>query len=158
MLELTKYVRQPFEVDTVRVTADNMMSVALWCGGEIRSNVKGDSYIKVWVPRPANERQTMAFIGDWVLYAGTGYKVYSHRAFSGTFSQKPAEEACGLVDFTSDHKPCVLGKGHRAVTGRVGCRSLQDYMLVITVQPVEPPPLDWETAQMEQGADPLPSF
>lgn len=127
-MELQRFVRKPFEVSAVRVTTDNLPSVALWCGGEIRTNVKGESYIKVWVPRPANERQTMAFIGDHVVHAGTGFKVYSHRAFIGSFTEKPAEEACGSTEFTVDHKPCVLGMGHRVSKIATGCRSLQDYV------------------------------
>lgn len=128
-METGQYIRRPFSVDAVRVTADNLMSVALWCGGEVRSNVKGETYIKVWVNRPASERQTMAFNGDWVVYAGTGYKVYTHGAFRKTFVEKP-EEACGRTDFTADHKPCVLGAGHRELLGvKIGCRSLTDYKL-----------------------------
>lgn len=53
----------------------------------------GQLYIRVHVHRALNERQTKAFIGDWVLYAGTGFKVYSAKAFNNSFEPvaKPVE-------------------------------------------------------------------
>lgn len=86
MLETQKYVRKPFFVDAVQVTAENLADVAEWCGGDVRTAGQAQ-YIKVRVVRPLNERQTKAMIGDWVLYAGTGFKVYTPKAFSGAFEQ-----------------------------------------------------------------------
>jgi hypothetical protein len=85
-------MRKTFFVDAVQVTRENMQEIATWCGGEVARTVpKGRKeeveYVKVRVFRPLNERQTMAFKGDWVLYAGTGYKVYSDKAFKGSFEQ-----------------------------------------------------------------------
>lgn len=128
-METRQFIRKPFTIDAVRVTSDNFMQVALWCGGEIRTNAKGESYIKVWVNRPASERQTMAFIGDWVLHAGSGYKVYTDGPFRKRFDPKPEEDACGSTEFTADHKPCVLGSGHMNLPIKIGCRSLSDYKL-----------------------------
>lgn len=82
-----KYVRKPFAVDAVQITADNINEVALWCQGEVKTNDKGDAYIKVRVHNPMNDRQTMGFVGDWVLYAGKGYKVYTDKAFQNSFEQ-----------------------------------------------------------------------
>ena len=104
-LKTERYVRDPFYVDAVQITSANMEDVAKWCNGDVRSSAKGDpdiettldptndktrvpeKYIKVRVVRPANDRQTMAFVGDWILYAGTGYKVYTDRAFQKSFSK-----------------------------------------------------------------------
>lgn len=92
-----KYVRKPFAVDAVEVTEDNLEAVAQWCGGEVRTSdgrqtkngVTGQQqYIKVTVKRPLNDRQTRAYPGDWVLSAGTGFKVYTEKAFSGSFEEQ----------------------------------------------------------------------
>lgn len=83
--------RKTFSVDAVRVTASNIEEVAAWCGGDVRSVAGGREgsvrpYIKVRVLRPLDDKQTMAFIGDWVLHAGTGYKVYGDSAFHKSFT------------------------------------------------------------------------
>lgn len=90
MIVTEKYMRKPFLVEGVRVTSDNMEDVAKWCSGSVDSTIpRGKkepvNYVKVRVLRPMNDRQTMAFQGDWVLYAGTGYKVYSDKAFKDSF-------------------------------------------------------------------------
>jgi hypothetical protein len=99
MFEINTYVRKTFEIDAVQVDEDNYSDVAEWCGGELRFTttelLAGDNeqiteresvpYVKVRVFRPLNERQTRAYVGDWVLYAGTGYKVYTRKAFEKSF-------------------------------------------------------------------------
>lgn len=90
-VETTTYVRKPFEVEAVQVTEENIEAVAQWCDGKVLA--EGDdenpkAFIKVRVARALNERQTKAYLGDWVLYAGTGYKVYTPKAFGKTFEQK----------------------------------------------------------------------
>lgn len=93
MIKTTRYARKPFYIDAVQVTAANMDEVAEWCMGDVKNQFKKDSdeegrpYIKVRVHRPLNERQTMAFVGDWVLYANKGYKVYTASAFERNFEQ-----------------------------------------------------------------------
>jgi hypothetical protein len=88
-----KYVRKPFEIDAVRVSKSNMEEVAGWCGGVIHfvdhAGVEKNktAYIKVRVERALKENQTRAFVGDWVLKAGKGYKVYTHRAFEACFER-----------------------------------------------------------------------
>lgn len=91
MLETTKYARKPFHVDAVRVTAENMAEVAQWVNGDIRPDKDGKQFVKVRVARPMSERQSQAYVGDWVLYAGTGYKVYTHKAFLASFEQESVE-------------------------------------------------------------------
>lgn len=94
MLDVKKARRKTFEVDVVEVTDDNIKEVAKWCGGDVRTYVKDgieSQYVKVRVYRPMNERQTMAFVGDRVLYAGTGYKVYLPNAFEACFDTLEAE-------------------------------------------------------------------
>lgn len=94
MIKTKQYTRKPFNVDAIQVTAENMADVAAWCMGEIRQvTQKGTNrstdYILVRVLRPLTPRQTQAFVGDWILYAGTGYKVYPNEAFLKNFDPYP---------------------------------------------------------------------
>lgn len=90
MIETNKFARRPFYVDAVQVTNENIDEVAKWCLGEVLvteklASAEEEKYIKVRVHRPLSERQTMAFVGNWVLYAGTGFKVYTPKAFENSF-------------------------------------------------------------------------
>jgi len=87
-LEVQTFVRKPFSVEAVQVTDENMDAVAKWCQGDVRTADKGDPFIKVRVHNPLTDRQTKAFVGDWVLYAGKGYKVYTDKAFERSFDPK----------------------------------------------------------------------
>lgn len=91
-MQTQKYMRKPFYVRAVEVTKDNIDEVAEWCKGEIQFTQEDgrpkDAFIRVDVRRPAHERQTMAFFGDWVLYAGAGFRVYTAKAFAKNF-EKP---------------------------------------------------------------------
>ena len=82
-----KFTRKPFEVDAMQITADNMAEVAKWCDGEIRNADDGAQFIKVRVQNPMTERQTRGFVGDWILYSGRGYKVYTEKAFRNSFER-----------------------------------------------------------------------
>lgn len=86
----TTYIRKPFEVEAVQVTEENLEAVRDWCNGALYLENEDRPYIKVWVARALNERQTKAYPEDWVLYAGTGFKVYTDRAFRRTFFPKVA--------------------------------------------------------------------
>jgi hypothetical protein len=93
-VESITYVRKPFEVEAVEVTEENIEDVAKWCDGKVLAEGDDETpklFIKVRVARALNERQTKAFPGDWVLYAGTGYKVYTPKAFHKTFVAKDEE-------------------------------------------------------------------
>lgn len=95
MLETVKYVRKPFYIDAVQVTAENLADVAKWADGDVRSD-ENAKYIHVRVHRPINDRQSKAYVGDWVLYAGTGFKVYTPKAFAQSFELAP-DDAVPLV-------------------------------------------------------------
>lgn len=82
-----KFARKPFYVDAVRVSEENIEEVAAWCQGEVLTDAEEGRYIKVRVHRPQTDRQTKAFIGDWVLYSGTGFKVYTPKAFDKSFEK-----------------------------------------------------------------------
>jgi hypothetical protein len=89
-LEIKTYFRKSFDVKAVQVTADNIHQVAKWCGGEVRKTSHSDpkkvrKYIQVTVIRAINDKQTQAFIGDWVLCTKSGFKVYVDKAFNESF-------------------------------------------------------------------------
>ncbi len=95
MIETTKYVRKPLFVDAVRVTQDNFEELAKWCQGEIvAKNSEGEhkAYIKVRVHNPKFDRQSKAFIGEWILYSDRGYKIYTNKAFRSCFDLVGAYE------------------------------------------------------------------
>ncbi len=103
MIETVEYARKPFYVDAVQVTAENMHDVAKWCEGQVQTSHKNEGhneqqYVKVRVHRPLNERQTKAYVGDWVLYAGTGYKVYTTKAFQHSFERAEGEAEAEVLD------------------------------------------------------------
>jgi len=85
------YVRRPFQVEAVQVNADNMAELAEWCGGQVQGTPRENDvdappyFIKVDANQPTTDRQTMAFVNDWLLYAHNGYKVYTEKAFNKNF-------------------------------------------------------------------------
>lgn len=88
------FVRKSFPIQAVRVTEENMVEVAAWCGGAIKSETQGKRtvrYVEVPVHRPMSERQKKAFVGDWVSFIGRSFKSYTQRAFDDCF-EKPSEE------------------------------------------------------------------
>jgi hypothetical protein len=140
-----KYQRTSFYVEAVKVTAENMEEVTIWCGGTKHVTPpkhakpgREAGFVKVTVHNPlagpTQERQSMAFVDDWVVKGifgpnGTeGFKVYLPKAFDRGFLRVD-EEVCGVTDHTLDHEPCVLAAGHMYGKKRVGCRSFRDYLL-----------------------------
>lgn len=99
MITPETYLRRTFEIEAVRITEENFHEVARWCLAEEKTQTrparKGESgytrevpYLKVDVLRPLNDKQTMAFVGDWVLKTGTSFKIYSDIAFHKNFEKK----------------------------------------------------------------------
>ena len=102
VLTTSVYIRKPFYIEAIEVTADNMASVAAWCHGEVRTTDKPkdaaeENYIQVKVHNAVSERQSRAFVGDWVLYANKGFKIYTRKAFYKSFelvsSERPSVES-----------------------------------------------------------------
>lgn len=90
MITTEKFVRKPFYIDAVQITEENMADVAKWCGGEVHDVPETDkhgssTFIRVKVQHPMTDRQTRGMVGDWVLYANKGYKVYTEKAFGRNF-------------------------------------------------------------------------
>jgi len=89
-MNVGSYIRKPFPVEGIRVTASNMEKVSEWCGGKLKEqaatgNKPAAKYIEINVLRPMNAKQSMAFVGNWVLKVGTNYKIYTDTAFHNTF-------------------------------------------------------------------------
>ena len=89
-MNLEKFIRRAFPVEGVQVTAENMEEVAKWAGGTIHLKPQSKQhpaakYIHIEVVQPRNVGQTMAFVGNWVLKLGTGFKIYTETAFKNTF-------------------------------------------------------------------------
>lgn len=102
----TKYSRIPFDVDGIRITEDNMVDVARWCGGDIVREFVGEdvekTYIRCRVAKPVTDRQTRGYVGDWVLYTPHGYKVYTNRAFTQCFQPTEAFQKTPIGTFVPD--------------------------------------------------------
>ena len=96
-MQTTKYTRKTFDVDAVQVTAENMAEVAEWCSGKLGQDDKDQAFIKVKIHRPLSERQTRAYVGDWVLFAQNGFKVYTPKAFENGFVLVPTEDAPQVI-------------------------------------------------------------
>lgn len=99
----SKFSHKPSFVDAALVTEENMKEVAEWCNGTILTfdeteKVKNVEYIKVRVQHPISQRQTKAFVGDFVLYGGKSFKVYPEGAFHRTFDSVFLENADGPVE------------------------------------------------------------
>jgi hypothetical protein len=116
------YIRKPLYVDAVRVTEENFDDIALWCQGDILTEVSPGQntkrYIKVRVVNPKMPRQTQAFVGDWILYTERGYKVYTNRAFRLAFDLLSGDTPSGVVaqtnggvEATLERAPVVSGPG-----------------------------------------------
>ena len=81
--------RKDIYVDYVQVTSSNMADLAKWCKGKIRQTHSGAKYIYVDVLYPKEAKQSMAFVGDYLLSSDTGFKVYTERGFHKAFEDAP---------------------------------------------------------------------
>lgn len=92
-IETKRARRRDIFVDYVQVTSENMAELAQWCSGKIRRTGNGAKYIFVHVLYPKEPKQSRAFVGDYLLYSPTGFKVYTERGFTKVFEDWPEEEA-----------------------------------------------------------------
>jgi hypothetical protein len=146
-LKTHKFARKPFYVDAVRVSADNIEKVAEWCGGEIRTDEEG-KHVKVNVYRPQSERQSKAYVGDWVLYSGSGYKCYTPKSFDKSFEKvrtltKPQADAAGITVPHEKRQPRKLSKAQADAEGIEAPREESK-----PPEPVPSPPKQIEKAEI----------
>jgi hypothetical protein len=150
MLKTHKFARKPFYVDAVRVSENNIAEVAEWCKGTIKTTEEGAQFIEVEVYRPINDRQTQAHIGDWVLYAGNGFKVYTPKAFDKSFERvktltKDQADAAGIK---VPHEPrpksrAIPRKPTNPVLSKENAEKLR------AMVPQEPAPLEEKAAEAQ---------
>lgn len=115
-IKIEQFRRKTFDVDAVQVTPDNLEDVAKWCGGDIRTeSQKGRDvkFIKVRVYKALDDEQTKAFVGNFVVYMGSGYKVYKYNAFMRTFERFPKTPAESAAQWTD----ADLERNRSAITG-----------------------------------------
>lgn len=83
-----KFIRKPFSIDAIRVTEGNFKAISEWCGGTIEVEKRGSKeirFIRVDVKQAMSDRQTKAYVGDWLLSSKGKWKVYTHHAFETHF-------------------------------------------------------------------------
>ncbi len=89
-MKTLKYIRKPFVVEAVQLTEENFDEVLAWCDGSRDVDRQNQVHIRVRVRHPLNARQTRAYVGDWVLRAGEGFKIYNAPAFEKSFQEVPS--------------------------------------------------------------------
>lgn len=83
-MEIKTARRKSFDVEYVVVSEENIEEVRDWCGGAIGGE-GADRFIRLIDKNAMNTRQTKAFIGDYVLKAGTSFKSYGKKPFEKSF-------------------------------------------------------------------------
>lgn len=86
-MKLEEWVRKPKPLTAVQVTEENMVAVAAWCKSPI-SGHEGKRWIAVVFKNPENGRRK-AYVGDYVVKLGRGYKIYTAKAFRDDFEPAP---------------------------------------------------------------------
>lgn len=124
-VKLEKFVRKQFPVEAVQVTAENMEEIAKWCKGTIEStdssiaeqlNKPVQTWIRIDTLKPIDDRQTQAFVGDWVVVFNRGYKIYKNNAMNNSFD-KVAEEKVKDVPKPTDPRTSTV---HKSVFESIG--------------------------------------
>lgn len=90
-----KYMRKALYVEAVQVDDSNMEDLAQWCSGRIEQTANNPQegkvatkFIRVPMTNAFNDRQTQAFVGDWVIRsARKNFKVYTETAFPRAFDK-----------------------------------------------------------------------
>lgn len=123
-VQTKKFIRKPFDIEAIRVTDGNLEAVAEWCKGSVETESNGGGrftkFVKVDVHHPLTDRQTQAFVGDWVLFSGKGYKVYTNKAFRENFDPAPIPKAPivnqGTVELTDQEQKDIEDVRAAAIT------------------------------------------
>ncbi len=80
--------RKAFAIKYVEVTEENFRAVADWCGGVAGGEGK-DRFVRVIDKNAMNQRQTKAFLGDFMLWSEEtrSYKAFSRKSFNKAFER-----------------------------------------------------------------------
>ena len=83
--------RRTFDVEYVIVSEENIEEVADWSKGTIGGEGV-DGYIRLQDKNAINQRQTKAFVGDYVVKYGKSFKSFTDSAFEKAFEEIPEVE------------------------------------------------------------------
>lgn len=100
--KIVPLVRKSFPAEGVQITKENFVEVAEWCKGVLHSEPDDQGnpvpFIKVDVTRPLNEKQTKAFLNDWIVKVGHGFKVFNVHSFERSFMVDESKPEYALDD------------------------------------------------------------
>ena len=100
-MEFSEFIRQPFKVEAVQVTDENMEELCKLIGLEIKST-KGSRYILV--DRRIVPLGTKAFVGSWVTRMGPKLRCYPNHIFVKQFLPMTDEWAGWFTDEEEDEQ------------------------------------------------------
>jgi hypothetical protein len=152
LIETEKYIRKPLYVNAIRVTEENFDSVSTWCEGTVEKESggprEGKQFIKVNVHGvPKSQRQTKAFVGDWLLHTERGFKVYTDNAFRASFDSVldsvPDTVVSSLNDITTKETDGPINNGtvgHKPFTPPEGVEATIERAPVVSDSASAPPP------------------
>lgn len=83
-MDFTKFVRKPFVVEAVEITAENIEDVAKEVG-TVRKMQDGTPYISV--DRRLSLNVEKVYIGFWLTKIGSNIRCYSKKIFNNQFVQ-----------------------------------------------------------------------
>ena len=93
--------RNSFDAECVRVTEENIQSVAAWCNGTIARLLTENpkKYVLFDAMQYNQHRRAKAFVGDWIILVNDELKHYRDEGFRRAYSQKtfPREEVFELM-------------------------------------------------------------
>lgn len=98
MIVTTMYQRRTFQVQAIRVTAENMLALTAWCDGALIDGhllPSSEAYIRVPISNIAGRQQTAeARIGDWItrLSDANNFRVYRNKSFLQAFQEIANDE------------------------------------------------------------------
>lgn len=100
-LEFDRYVRKPFVVEAIQITAENIEELAQFIG-KIRRKSDGSLYI--FVDRRFIPGVEKVFPGYWMTRIGDNTRCYSNRIFQEQFTEVTREAEAWLAIFNETEK------------------------------------------------------
>lgn len=80
------YIRKNYGGVAVRVTPENAVDTAEWCGGLIENPWKPSAvFIHVPVVNSKYKKKNQAHVGDWILLDDDGFKVFTNEVFCSIY-------------------------------------------------------------------------
>lgn len=103
MSDLTAtWTRNSFEVEAVQITEENIIDVAVWCGGKLYQSLEHfpKRYIAMRITSAARAHNVKAWAGDWITFAKGEFKHHKDKTFRQTFHQKTVsfEDVLAVLD------------------------------------------------------------